>query len=174
LWKHFEGKLKILRFAPTFLAKPSDTVDAVIVGYLKGRGARARLGIGALLAAAYDSCTDTFQTVGKVGSGLSDENWIRLKRMLDQIKTANRPARVDSRMAVDVWVEPKYVVTVLADEITRSPVHTCAMDENGRGLALRFPRIVGFIREDKSPEGATTVEEINEMYRIQKKVASKV
>jgi hypothetical protein len=23
LWKHFEGKLKILRFAPTFLAKPA-------------------------------------------------------------------------------------------------------------------------------------------------------
>jgi DNA ligase-1 len=47
--------------------------------------------------------------------------------------------------------EPEFVVTVLADEITRSPIHTCAQDEKGRGLALRFPRIVGFIREDKSP-----------------------
>ncbi|MFH4285050.1 DNA ligase, partial [Acinetobacter baumannii] len=67
-----------------------------------------------------------------------------------------------------------YVITVLADEITRSPVHTCAQDENGVGLALRFPRVVGGVREDKSPEDATTVEEIRRMYAMQKrrKVAS--
>ena len=33
----------------------------------------------------------------------------------------------------DVWVEPKFVVTVLADEITRSPIHTAALDKQGRG-----------------------------------------
>jgi DNA ligase-1 len=70
----------------------------------------------------------------------------------------------------DVWVEPRYVVTVLADEITRSPVHTCSVDDSGRGLALRFPRVIGFIRKDKSPEDATTVAEILEMASRQKKV----
>lgn len=43
------------------------------------------------------------------------------------------------------------------------------MDEIGRGLALRFPRVVGFIREDKSPEDATTVKEIKRMYKVQGK-----
>jgi DNA ligase-1 len=145
----------------------SDTIDAVVVGYLRGRGMRARLGIGALLAAVYDNKTDSFQTITKVGSGLSEENWAKLRRVLDEARVAAKPARVDSRMTPDVWTEPKFVITVLADEITCSPIHTCARDESGVGLALRFPRVIGFIREDKSPEEATTVKEIKEMYAMQ-------
>ena len=130
---------------------------------------RARLGIGALLAAVYDAKTDSFKTVGKVGSGLSEENWIKLRKLLDQSAVKDKPARVDSRLIPDVWAEPQYVVTVLADEITRSPIHTCALDESGTGLALRFPRVVGFIRDDKSPEDATTVAEIKKLYAMQRK-----
>ncbi len=147
----------------------SDTIDVAVVGYLRGRGMRARLGIGALLAAVYNKKTDSFETVGKVGSGLSEKNWVRLRELLDEAAAPDKPARVDSRLVPDVWVEPQYVMTVLADEITRSPVHTCARDESGAGLALRFPRVVGFIREDKSPEDATTVAEIKKMYAMQKK-----
>jgi DNA ligase-1 len=147
----------------------SDTVDVAVVGYLRGRGMRARLGIGALLAAVYNKKTDSFETIGKVGSGLSEKNWVRLRELLDEAAATHKPARVDSRLVPDVWVEPQYVMTVLADEITRSPVHTCARDESGAGLALRFPRVVGFIREDKSPEDATTVAEIKKMYAMQKK-----
>jgi len=147
----------------------SDTIDVAVVGYLRGRGMRARLGIGALLAAVYNKKTDSFETVGKVGSGLSEKNWVLLRESLDKAAAHDKPARVDSRLVPDVWVEPQYVMTVLADEITRSPVHTCARDESGAGLALRFPRVVGFIREDKSPEDATTVAEIKKMYAMQKK-----
>jgi DNA ligase-1 len=150
----------------------SDTVDAVIVGYLRGRGMRARLGIGALLAAVYDAKTDSFKTIGKVGSGLSEENWIKLRRLLDKTSVSDKPARVASRLIPHVWVKPEYVITVLADEITRSPIHTCALDANGTGLALRFPRVIGFIREDKSPEDATTVAEIKKMYAMQSKQRS--
>ena len=49
-------------------------------------------------------------------------------------------------MQPDFWVYPKYVVTINADEITRSPMHTCgrAKDDKGidTGYALRFPRLV--------------------------------
>jgi len=147
----------------------SDTIDVALVGYLRGRGSRARLGIGALLGAVYDARTDTFQTVGKIGSGLSDENWVRLRRLLDEVRAEARPARVDSRLTPDVWAEPRHVVTVLADEVTRSPVHTAGRDARGRGLALRFPRVVGFVREDKSAEDATTTSEIEEMFARQRK-----
>jgi DNA ligase-1 len=147
----------------------SDTIDVAVVGYLRGRGMRARLGIGALLAAVYNKKTDSFETVGKVGSGLSEKNWGRLRELLDEATAPDKPARVDSRLVPDIWVEPQFVMTVLADEITRSPVHTCARDESGAGLALRFPRVIGFIREDKSPEDATTVAEIKKMYAMQKK-----
>lgn len=147
----------------------SDTIDAAVVGYLRGRGMRAKLGIGALLAAVYNKKTDSFETVGKVGSGLSEKNWVRLRELLDEAAAPEKLARVDSRLVPDVWVEPQYVMTVLADEITRSPVHTCARGKTGAGLALRFPRVVGFTREDKSPEDATTVDEIKKMYAMQKK-----
>lgn len=147
----------------------NDTVDVVIIGYLRGRGARARLGIGSLVGAVYDGKTDSFKSICKIGSGLSDENWVRIRKLLDAEQSADKPARVDSRLVPDVWVNPRYVVSVLADEITRSPVHTAAQDTTGRGLALRFPRVVGFIREDKSPEDATTTAEITKMYRQQRK-----
>jgi DNA ligase-1 len=158
-----------IKLKRTYKGELSDTVDVVIVGYLRGRGMRALLKIGALLGAVYDQGKDSFQTIAKIGSGLSEENWIKLRRMLDQVKLKDRPARVESRVIPDVWVDPKYVITVLADEITRSPVHTCAQNKEGAGLALRFPRVVGFVRDDKLPEDATTVKEIREMYRMQSK-----
>ena len=37
--------------------------------------------------------------------------------------------------------------------------------QTGAGLALRFPRVVGFIRDDKSPEDATMTKEIAECSR---------
>jgi DNA ligase-1 len=147
----------------------SDTIDAVVIGYLRGRGARARLGIGAVLVAVYDARTDSFKTVGKVGSGLSDTSWIQLRKTLDEIAVVDKPARVDSLLVPDVWVKPRYVLTLLADEITRSPINTCARDKSGTGLALRFPRVVGFIRDDKSAEDATTVAEIKKLYGMQKR-----
>jgi DNA ligase-1 len=136
---------------------------------LRGRGYRARFGIGSLFGAVYDEKADTFKSVGKIGSGLSDENWVRMREMLDTEKVDHKPARVDSRLVPDVWVEPKFVVTVLADEITRSPIHTAAGDEQGRGLALRFPRVVGFIRDDKSPEDATMANKIAEIFAQQRR-----
>lgn len=151
----------------------NDTVDVCLVGYLLGRGYRARFGIGSLLGAVYDESTDTFRSVCKIGSGLSDENWARIKALLDTQRAGRKPARVDSRFVPDVWVEPKFVVTVLADEITRSPVHTAAQDEQGRGLALRFPRVVDFVRDDKSPEDATTTTEIARMFSQQRGSSNK-
>lgn len=55
---------------------------------------------------------------------------------------------------------------VYADEITKSPMHT-AGKENGVGYALRFPRLVKFRGSDKPAEDATTVSEIEKMYKQQ-------
>ncbi len=148
----------------------SDTIDAVIVGYFKGRGQRAQFGLGAILVAVYDKKNDVFKTIAKVGTGFTESQLAEMKRILDEIAVPHKPARVVAKIEPDVWVEPKYVVTIAADEITRSPSHTCAWDGE-RGLALRFPRIVGWIRSDKGPEDATTEEEVVEMYKQQRKVA---
>jgi DNA ligase-1 len=148
-----------------------DTVDLVLVGYLRGRGKRAALGIGSLLAAVYDPKHDRFRTVAKIGSGLSERAWKDLRGRLDQNLARKKPAQVDSLITPDVWVEPRCVVEVLADEITRSPSHTCGRTGDEPGYALRFPRMVG-IREDKAPPDATSEREVLEMYRRQRAAPS--
>jgi len=146
----------------------SDTIDLVIIGYFAGRGARARFKFGGVLGAVYDPHTDMFYSIAKVGSGFSEEQMSELEKLLSAIKTKKPNARINSIMEPTYWVEPKYVITVTADEITRSPVHTCGKTGNSPGYALRFPRMIGDLRTDKRPEDATTVDEIIEMYKMQK------
>ncbi|MDP3733635.1 MAG: ATP-dependent DNA ligase, partial [Nanoarchaeota archaeon] len=137
-----------------------DTFDLVVVGAYFGRGKRHGV-YGAVLCAAYNSKKDCFETICKVGTGLTDEVLAELPQKLQKYKTAHKPARLDVKkeMDADVWFEPKIVVEVLAAEITKSPHHTC-----GSGLALRFPRFVRF-REDKKAEQATTSKEVEGMYK---------
>jgi DNA ligase 1 len=144
-----------------------DTVDCVILGYVYGRGKRATLGAGALLVGVYDQARDEFATISKIGTGLSDNDWREIRARCDRIALDHRPARVRALLEPSVWVEPRVVIEVLADEITRSPVHTAGRSDDAPGLALRFPRLVRFREADKRPEDATTVEEIQAMYARQ-------
>ena len=75
---------------------------------------------------------------------------------------------VDKVLVPDVWVAPAIVVMIRADEITRSPVHAAGRDHGEVGYALRFPRFMEY-RTDKSPTEATTVQELKEMFGLQKK-----
>jgi DNA ligase-1 len=151
-----------------------DTVDVVLVGYLFGRGRRAALGIGSLLGAVYDPVQDRFRTVAKIGSGPTDQQWRELRTLLERRAVRSKPRRVDARVIPDVWVEPRYVVEVLADEVTRSPLHTCGKVGTAPGYALRFPRMLNGVRRDKAPEDATTQEEILELCRLQRRRAAGV
>jgi len=159
-----------IKLKRSYRGELADTIDVCIVGYFRGRGARAKFGVGALLGAVYDEKTDSFKTVSKVGSGFTEDEFSELKKILDGIALKHKHPRVDSVIEPDVWVVPKYVVTVTADEITRSPLHTAGKDREGIGYALRFPRAVGFIRTDKKPEDANSVKEIIEISNQQKKV----
>jgi DNA ligase-1 len=151
----------------------SDTVDLVVVGYYAGKGLRTEFGFGGMLAAVYNEKDDVFETITKIGTGFTEENMRTFKKLFEKIKSSKKPARVTSLVEPDYWIEPKYVVTVRADEITKSPMHTAGRHEEGGdevGYALRFPRIVSDgVREDKSPEEATTTKEIVEMFKIQRK-----
>lgn len=153
-----------MKFKRAYQGHLRDTVDLVVVGYLRGRGQRAKFGIGALLCAVYDKKNDRFRTVAKVGSGLTDAQWTEYRAKLDAIAVPHVHARVDSTMVPDVWVEPKIVMEVQADEITRSPIHTAGSYNDEPGYALRFPRVTIPDRTDKSPEDATTEQEIIAMF----------
>lgn len=149
----------------------ADTLDLVVVGALHGRGRRVGK-YGALLLAAYDKNEDIFRSVSKVGTGFTDEHLDQFYRELERHIVHQKHARVDTGMDMDVWFEPSMVIEVIASEITLSPSYTAAKNviREGYGLALRFPKFTGKIRDDKDPEGATGVEEIATMYRRQLKV----
>jgi len=148
----------------------NDTIDCVILGYITGRGKRIAFGAGALLVGLYDKKSDEFVTVSKIGTGLTDEEWREVHKRADRIKVEKRPARVNSLITPSVWIKPEIVIEVLADEITRSPIHTVGKTETEPGYALRFPRLVSFRGLDKRAEDSTTVEELIKMYKQQGKV----
>ncbi|EKD85515.1 MAG: hypothetical protein ACD_38C00007G0001 [uncultured bacterium] len=156
LKRHSSGELK-------------DTIDCVILGYIFGKGKRSGFGAGSLLVGVYDDKKDEFVTVSKIGTGLSDEEWRGIEVKSQKLKVKSKPARVNSLIIPSVWVEPRLVIEVLADEITRSPVHTAGKTETEPGYALRFPRLVQFREADKKAEDATTVKELIEMYKQQYK-----
>ena len=163
--------IKLKRDYRTELA---DTVDLVVVGAYAGRG-RRRGTYGAVLLAAYDPEAETYQTVGRCGTGFSDAELAALPaRLAPHIRT-QRPARVDSRVPADVWFEPSVVVEVLSAELTLSPNHTAGWGQlkDDAGLSMRFPRFTGRWRDDKEPQDATTSQQLVELYRTARRAPAK-
>lgn len=145
-----------------------DTVDTVILGYYFGRGKRAHFGIGAFLVGVRNVQKDRYETVAKVGTGLKDHEWKELKKICEALKAPQQPKDVicAKELIPDVWVYPDVVCVVLADEITLSPVHSAGKRADQLGYALRFPRFMGYRGDKKAPE-ATTVAEIERLYKNQ-------
>jgi DNA ligase 1 len=150
-----------------------DTIDCVILGYVYGKGKRTAFGAGALLVGVYDAEKDEFVSVTRIGTGLSDDEWRSIKERTHGLESSHKPARVNSLITPSVWVKPEIVIEVLADEITRSPMHTAGavLDKEVKepGYALRFPRLVSFRDRDKKPEDATSVKELIAMFKEQGK-----
>ncbi|HRN77736.1 MAG TPA: ATP-dependent DNA ligase [Candidatus Dependentiae bacterium] len=145
-----------------------DTIDCVIVGYYAGKGKRAAFGIGAFLVAVYNKQEDMFQTIAKIGTGLTDEEWRDLKKKCDALAEKDKPTNIQcaKELIPDVWVYPELVCSIRADEITLSPLHYAGKTVTQLGYALRFPRFMGY-RTDKSAEEATQVSEIKRLYEDQ-------
>ena len=139
----------------------ADTIDAVVLGYDAGEGKRSGFGIGGFLIGVKGDGSDKYLTIAKIGTGLKDDEWRELKRRCEEIKLLEKPDNyeVGKQMGCDVWVRPKIVVEIKADEITKSPMHTSK-------LALRFPRLVSF--RDMKIEDATSMKEIERLYKLQK------
>ena len=140
-----------------------DTIDAVILGYYFGKGARTKFGIGGFLVGTFDKEKDHFVTLSKVGSGPTEAEWELIKKKVDAIKVKEKPANyeVSKTLLCDVWAKPEIVVVIRADEITVSDAHTA-------GFALRFPRLMDF-RADKDPRDTTSVDEVKHLYELQGK-----
>lgn len=149
-----------VKYKKTAIKGLADTADCIIMGYSVGKGRRAQFGVGQFLVGVKDK--EGIKTVTKVGTGLTDEQFRQLKKRLSKLEVKEKPKRysVHKNLEPDYWVEPKLVVEIEADEITKSPTHSS-------GYALRFPRLVRF-RDDKNPKDATTVSEVKKLFKMQK------
>ena len=148
-----------------------DSLDLVVIGAYFGKGRRTGR-YGTLLLATYNEETDNFPSICKVGTGFTDESLDQLYQILSNKVILKKNPRVESEMEADVWFEPELVLEIVASEITLSPIHKTELDtiRKGSGLALRFPKFTGKIRVEKSPEDASTGEEVSSLYKGQTKV----
>ena len=149
-----------------------DSLDLVVIGAFFGRGRRTGR-YGTLLLSTYNDDDDTFPSICKVGTGFTDENLDQFYQLLSDKVTIKKNPRINSEMEADVWFEPELVIEIVASEITLSPIHKTAENffRKGSGLALRFPKFTGKIRFEKSPEDASTDQEVITLYKGQTKVS---
>jgi len=132
--------------------KPTmEPLDLVIMGAEWGTGKRAGW-FGSLLLGARHA--GRFVPIGKLGTGLSDEQFRSMTKRLKKL--------VIEEKAGQVRLKPKVVIEVAYEEIQKSPKYES-------GFALRFPRMLRIREpEDKAPEDADTLERIKRLYEQQK------
>lgn len=157
-----------IKYKTDYTEELVDTMDLAVIGAFFGRGRRAGW-YGALLMGAYNPEKNAWESVCKLGTGFDDATLMGLKDKFALHESAEKPAVVDSNMVPDVWLEPAIVMEVQAAEITLSPIHKAGWNRYrpDSGIAARFPRFSGRWRDDKSPEQATTVDELGAMYELQ-------
>jgi DNA ligase-1 len=119
-----------------------------VTGAEWGEGRRAEL-LGTYLLSARTA--DGFETVGKVATGVTDEQLAALHERLEP--------HVLEEDGKEVTVEPAVVFEVGYEEIQPSPTYSS-------GYALRFPRFVA-VREDKGPGDADAVERVEQLAEVQ-------
>jgi len=139
-----------------------ETLDLVVVGGLYGKGKRAGV-FGSYVLAARDAETGKFKTVTKCGSGYTDEDLVELTKMFKKLQIREPHEDVEIEIDCDAYFKPEVVFETAYEEIQVSPA-----EKHTSGMGLRFPRFIR-VREDKRPEEATTVQEIEELFELQER-----
>ncbi|MEE9564611.1 MAG: ATP-dependent DNA ligase, partial [Candidatus Hydrothermarchaeaceae archaeon] len=128
-----------------------ETLDLTIVGALWGTGKRAGW-LSSYVLGARDEETGEFTSVGRVGTGMTEE---QLQEFTDVLKPL-----IEYESGDEVTLKPEVVVEVAFQEIQTSPQYES-------GFALRFPRVIK-VREDKSPDEADNLERLKSLYEAQR------
>ncbi|MBI2546676.1 ATP-dependent DNA ligase [Candidatus Woesearchaeota archaeon] len=143
----------MLKLKPSF-----DTLDLVVIGADWGEGKRAKY-----LSSFYIACVDedgNFKEIGKVASGIKELEDSAEGATMQQMTSLLKPL-FTSEKGKTITVKPKVVIEVEYGEIQKSPTYSS-------GYALRFPRIKT-VREDRKADDATTLNEIEKLYKEQNK-----
>jgi DNA ligase 1 len=124
-----------------------DSLDLVITSAEYGYG-RRKGWLSDYYLAARAPQTGEFLNIGKTFKGLTDAEIIDLTGRLKESAISQDGHRV--------FVIPKIVVEIAYNEIQKSPRYKSEM-------ALRFARIIR-IRDDKTPEEASSINQVREIY----------
>ncbi|QKQ98030.1 ATP-dependent DNA ligase [Candidatus Nanohaloarchaea archaeon] len=126
-----------------------ETLDLAIIGAKWSEGRRSGW-LGRLYLGCYDEENDEYLEVGRMATGLTDEQFEEITEKLKPLITKEEGRKVE--------VRPEVIVEAEYEEIQESP-------EYSSGYALRFPRMKQF-REDK--EEADSLEKVKNLYKDQK------
>src|SRR5882672_3590179 len=100
--------------------KPHLTVDAAVVGYVEGEF-EGQFGVTSILTAlTYPTKKDKtvfFQTLARVGSGLTDAQRIEFRDLFSSVKTDAPMAMTDSDGRAVSFVKPSYILEVEGDDL---------------------------------------------------------
>ncbi|CDW98621.1 hypothetical protein [Sporisorium scitamineum] len=156
-----------LKLKKDYLAGTGDSLDLVVIGGYYGKGKRTNV-YGAFLLACYDSDSETYQTICKIGTGFTEQDLETHYKTLKELEISGKKGYYDVGEAKpDVYFEAKVVWEVLTADLSLSPVYTAAKGLiEQRGVSLRFPRFIR-VRDDKTAEESTSPEQIESMYRSQ-------
>ncbi|AOA63434.1 GQ67_04253T0 [Komagataella phaffii] len=154
-----------LKLKKDYLEGVGDSLDLAVVGGYIGKGKRTGW-YGGFLLACYNEDSGEYETCCKIGTGFSEE-------MLQTLSGTLKPTVIQQPKpfyvydaSPDVWFEPTLVFEVLTADLSLSPVYKAGINFFGKGVSLRFPRFIR-VRDDKSPEQATSSDQIVELYQKQ-------
>ncbi len=137
---------RMLKFKKTL-----ETLDLVLVGAEYGEGRKSAI-FSRFFFAAWDKARTKLTTLGKVSTGLTDEDTQILNDRLTPFIAEENGRRVT--------VTPQLVCEILTDEILESPRFES-------GFALRFARIVR-IREDLGIEDVDDIKRVKDLFLAQR------
>ncbi|KAL0223606.1 hypothetical protein P9112_002996 [Eukaryota sp. TZLM1-RC] len=162
---------KWLKVKKDYINALGDSLDLVPIGAFYGKGKRSGL-FASFIVSIYDSETELFQAVTKVGTGFSDAVFAEFTNTFTNHKLDSPPRSIQlgNIELPDVYFDPEnhgIVWEVKAADLSLSPKYPAAQGIlSERGIALRFPRFIR-VREDKEVTQATDSRALVSFYQSQ-------